>query len=56
MRVSLALYCAVPYVAACVDVSGMVLLGLFSPPFARKSFDTCSKAAKQVLIDTKVIC
>ena len=49
------LYCVVPYVVACVDISGMVLSGLFSPPFARKSFDTCSKAAKQVLMDTQVI-
>ena len=49
------LYCAVPYVVACVDVSRMVLLGPFSPLFARKSFDICSKAAKQVLMDTKVI-
>ena len=29
----LALYCAVPYIAACVDISGTVLLGPFSPPF-----------------------
>ena len=44
-----------PYIAACVDISGMVLLGPFSPPLAGKSFDTCSKAAKQVLSDTQVI-
>ena len=49
------LYCAVPYVVACVDIIGMVLLGPFSPPFAGQSFDTCSKAAKQVLTDTQVI-
>ena len=49
------LYCAVPYIAACVDISGTVLSGPFSPPFAGKSFDTCSKAAKQVLMDTEVI-
>ena len=54
-KMHLALYCVVPYIAACVDISGMVLLGPFSPPFASKSFDTCSKAAKQVLMDTQVI-
>ena len=48
------LYCAVPYVVACVDISRTVLLGLFSRLFARKSFDTCNKAAKQVLTDTQV--
>ena len=36
-----------PYIAACVDVSGMVLSGPFSPLLAGKSFDTCSKAAEQ---------
>ena len=38
-----ALYCAVLYIYG--------ILGPFSPPFARKSFDACSKAAKQVLIN-----
>ena len=32
----------------------MVLPGPFSPPLAGKSFDTCSKAVKQVLTDTQV--
>ena len=31
---SIAMYCAVPYIAACVDVSGMVLSGPFSVPLS----------------------
>ena len=49
------MYCAVPYVVTCVDISRTVLLGPFIPLFARESFDSCSKAAKQVLMDTQVI-
>ena len=49
------LYCVVPYVVTCVDISRMVLSGPFSPPFAGKSFDTCSKATKQVLTDIQVV-
>ena len=45
----------VPYIAACVDISRTVFLGPFSPQFSSKRFDTCSKAAKQVLTDTQVI-
>ena len=49
------LYCVVPYVVACVDVIRTVLSEPFSPAFAGKNFDTCSKAAEQVLMDTQVI-
>ena len=48
------LYCVMAYIAACVDASRTVLLGPFSPPLARESFDTCSKAAKLILADTQV--
>ena len=33
-----------PYIAAYVDASRNGILGLFSPPLAGESFDTCSKA------------
>ena len=39
---------------ACVDISGTVFWGPFSPPLARESFDTCSKAARLILADTQV--
>ena len=39
---------------ACVDASGTVYLGPFSPPLAGESFDTCSKAARLILADTQV--
>ena len=42
------------YIVACVDTSRMVLLGPFSPQIAGESFDTCSKAAKLILVDTQV--
>ena len=54
VRVSLALYCVVLYIAACVDTSRTVLLGPFSPPLAGETFDTCSMAAKLVVADTQV--
>ena len=37
---------------ACVDTNG--ILGPFSPLLAGESFDTCSKAAKLILVDTQV--
>ena len=49
------LYCAVSYITACVDISRMVFRDRSVLRLLGKSFDTCSKAAEQFLMDTQVI-